>query len=329
MISTMSSNYTLKNITELTSSGYTIELASDIIDNINKISLQMGLPTTITSNVYTKLPKTTISSSSNYDTMNRRNGSNRGIRPPEISDSNWESIKSFQATKIEHKTGIDAVINQLKLYLNKLCDKKFDLIRKDVIDYINEECADISDDDKSKIANVIYTLSSANKFYSKIFADLFSELATLFPWVKDEFVIQHSSVMSHYDTITYIDPDTDYDGFCEMNKTNERRRALSLFLVNLANIGFINGAEVIAILDTLSTRIIDTQSDASYKNMNDELVENVAILYNNVLLTSERKCSNELIDVLVSRVNTFATLKAKDFKGLSNKAIFKFMDISE
>ena len=57
----------------------------------------------------------------------------------ETSNDEWESILTFQATKIEQKSGIDADIDQIRLLMNKLTDKTF----LDIKDKINEkhECA--------------------------------------------------------------------------------------------------------------------------------------------------------------------------------------------
>ena len=43
----------------------------------------------------------------------------------EISNDDWESIRTFQTTTIEQNIGIENDINALRLYLNKLTDKTF------------------------------------------------------------------------------------------------------------------------------------------------------------------------------------------------------------
>ena len=39
--------------------------------------------------------------------------------------------------------------------------------------------------------------------------------------------------MKLFENMEFVSPDEDYDKFCEMNITNEKRRAMSLFLTNL------------------------------------------------------------------------------------------------
>ena len=54
--------------------------------------------------------------------------------------------------------------------------------------------------------------------------------------------------MSQYKDIQYIDSEKDYDGFCDMNKKNDRRRSVTTFLMSLAHNGFIKKDGVIKIL---------------------------------------------------------------------------------
>ena len=57
------------------------------------------------------------------------------------------------------------------------------------------------------------------------------------------------------------------------------------------------------------------------KNEVDELTENVGILFNKDILDETR--DKEIFDA----VNCLAQKKAKDYPSLSNKAIFKYMDM--
>lgn len=90
-----------------------------------------------------------------------------------------------------------------------------------------------------KIGNMIYETASTNKFYSKIFADLFAELISKYVWLKQIFDDKYNNIMEQYKNILYIDPDEDYDKFCDMNKVNEKRKAVTSFFVNLSLNGIV------------------------------------------------------------------------------------------
>ena len=71
------------------------------------------------------------------------------------------------------------------------------------------------------------------------------------------------------------------------------------------------------------------------KNEVDELAENIAILYNKDMIDEvedEIEDSEELYingQTIIETINSLAKAKAKDHQSLSNKAIFKFMDLIE
>jgi hypothetical protein len=254
----------------------------------------------------------------------------KNARNTEISNEEWETIRSFQATKIETKTGIDGDIDQLRLLLNKITDKTFKDIRSKFIEKLDDIYENNKNDEPetfrsscSKIAAIIYDISSTNKFYSKLFSDLFCELADKYEFIRQEFLSRFATIHQEYNTIVYIDPDEDYDAYCINNKLNERRRSLSAFLVHLARREFIEKQSIENILNTLVCRVERDLHNADNKNTNDELVENIAILFNSDLFTNNDKDTSSFYN----RIHSLSLLKSRDCKGLSNKSIFKCMDI--
>ena len=71
------------------------------------------------------------------------------------------------------------------------------------------------------------------------------------------------------------------------------------------------------------------------KNEIDELTENIAILFNKEMIDEVEDSSLEPENLfinghsIIETVNNLAKSKAKDYPSLSNKAIFKFMDLVE
>ena len=56
----------------------------------------------------------------------------------EVLTEDWDNIRSFQATKIEQKSGLDAIIDKLKLSMSKLTKDKYLLIKGQLMDVLNE-----------------------------------------------------------------------------------------------------------------------------------------------------------------------------------------------
>ena len=71
------------------------------------------------------------------------------------------------------------------------------------------------------------------------------------------------------------------------------------------------------------------------KNEIDELTENVAIIFNKELIDEVMDDADDEEDYyvgsqsIIETVNSLAKSKAKDYPSLSNKAIFKYMDLVE
>jgi hypothetical protein len=145
--------------------------------------------------------------------------------------------------------------------------------------------------------------------------------------------------MEQYNNIKYVDSNKDYDGFCEMNKQNEKRRAITAFYVNLAINGFIQKKGVIRILTNILTSIMHMINVIDKKNEVDELTEIVGVLFNKELLDDSYEDFNPkgggpeefyvLKSSIIDTISDLAKKKVKDYPSLSNKAIFKYMDLIE
>lgn len=331
--------YNLKQITDISNSGFHYEIPEDIVDIINYLCVQVG-SSTINSCVFKKIVQST-SMNDNMNDFSSSYGQNkhrkkRGNKGMEVSNDDWESIRTFQTTKIEQNTGIDSDINALRLYLNKLTDKTFLDMREKIIEKINTLCKNsLNKEDELKVGTMLYEICSTNKFYSKIFADLFAELALMHSWLNNIFKENYANVMKQYDDIQYIDPDKDYDGFCEMNKKNERRKAVTTFYLNLALNGFIKKEGIVNILKEILISIMNMIKINDKKNEVDELTEIVGILYNKEMIKEVEDESDDLDEYYVleqsilDTVSSLAQKKVKDHPSLSNKAIFKYMDLVE
>ena len=326
--------YNLKQITDISYSGFHFKIPEDTHNIINYLCVQVG-SSGINSNVFTKLQLSVpIPVGKNTNELKKKQRGNKGM---EVSSEKWESAKPFQTTKIEQKTGIDGEINEIRLYLNKLTDKTFLDIREKIIEKINT--ISFNPENSEKMGTMLYEFCSTNKFYSRIFADIFAELASMYDWLKDIFNKNYDNIMEQYNNIKYVDSNKDYDGFCEMNKQNEKRRAITAFYVNLAINGFIKKNGVIKILINILTSIMNMINIIDKKNEVDELTEIVGVLFNKELLDDSYEDFNQkgdepeefnvLKNSIIVTISSLAKKKVKDYPSLSNKAIFKYMDLIE
>ena len=208
-------------------------------------------------------------------------------------------------------------------------------MREKIVEKIDKICLESTNDEYvTKIGLTLYEMCSTNKFYSKIFATLFSGLSVKYMWLKPIFDEKYTNIMSQYIDILYIDSEKDYDGFCDMNKKNDKRRSVTTFFMNMANNGFIEKIGVVRILKQLLEIVYNNIDSNDKKNEVDELTENISILFDKSIIHDVLK-NNLLEDLsidgktIIETIKCLANYKSKEHPSLSNKSIFKFMDLLE
>ena len=318
--------YNLEDFNNITFDGFLINLPEDTLNKISEIALQVGSPTYIRTPVFNKKERDNTNSASGGGggppIKKRRNRNNM----ESSNNEDWDTIRTFQSTKIEQKEGVDAIINNVRLNLNKLTDKNYSDFKIKIIELIPENNLE----EVKQIGNIIFEIASANRFYSKMYADLYCELIEKFTEMKSTFIECFENFIDLFNNIEYVDANVDYDMFCKINKDNEKRRALSTFFLNLMTNGLLTKSQIINILVILLNQINTYISQDNKKNEVDEITENVAILYTKEIMESEELKEFTVKNVAVSDfIELIANSKTKSYKSLTNKTIFKFMDMNE
>lgn len=337
--------YNLQQFNTIAFNGFQYSIPQTSIDIINELTTQVGSCAHVKTNLFhkkvqsgfSKDDKNSFNGTSSID-MKSTHKKRKGNKAMEMTDEEWDTLRSFQATKIEHKTGIDSDIDQIRLHLNKLSDKTFSEMKEKIVQIIDNllKNEDLNDDYISKINSILYDISSSNKFYSKIYADLYVILLNNYDWVRKYFENKVDNYIDNFNDIEFFDPDKNYDKFCEMNKKNEIRKAHTQFIVNLSLNGAVSKLVVVKYLKHLMELVMDMINASDKKNEVDELTEHIAILYNKEMLEEIQDLEDYDEDLFLvnnkgisDTITILAKCKVKDYKSLSNKSIFKYMDLIE
>jgi hypothetical protein len=181
-------------------------------------------------------------------------------------------------------------------------------------------------DDINRVSTVIFEIASNNRFFSKMYAELYADLFNKYDVMKGVFENSLTQFTQLFDTIEYVESTVDYDKFCKINKDNERRKALSAFFTNLMDNNIISKERIVEITRNLLFQMYTFISMENKKNEVDELTENIALLYRPDLYAT---ITYEPIDGMniTQLIDMIAHSKTKDYKSLTNKALFKFMDL--
>jgi hypothetical protein len=320
--------YSLEDFNNLIFTGFNYELPIETVKIISELALEVGSPSYVKTPVFQKRENNMRSElGGNSNGFKKKKGKNM-----EINDSDWDSLRTFQTTKIEERVGINTEIDSIRLHLNKLSDKNYIDIRNKIMEVIDNVINNNStSEDIARVSSAIFEIASTNRFYSKMYADLYSDIITKYEIMKDVFKTSLSQFSELFNVIEYVDPSVDYDKFCKINKDNEKRKALGVFFINLSMNGIIPILTIINITRNLLSQIYIFISQENKKNEVDELTENISLFYKKELYKNDDDddAEYELIDgfTITEIITKIAHSKVKDYKSLTNKSVFKFMDM--
>jgi hypothetical protein len=350
-------SYSLEDYSNITFNGFDYKLQLEVIDIIKKMSIDLGINTSV-----------------NYqaDTRAKRQGdqSNRlGIRgKAKEGDESWERTRAFKSTKIEKKEGIDKTINDIRACLNKLSESNYDAQRDVLFQHIaalleqtpetdssSNSSSNSSEQDMLKIATSVFDIASTNKFYSEIYAILYKELTCRFPVFKDIIIRFISQYLENIGKIQLVDSNVNYDLYCENNKNNDKRKAMSSFLVNLMKLELVQMDEILNIILMLQETVLSYVDQENKSCEVEEITENIYIFvltlitninkggdkkkdakkFSEVLETLLNNVKYEVKDLIcldkwaaiMENITKCSQFKSKEHLSISSRTVFRYMDI--
>ena len=327
--------YSITDYEDITNAGFICNLSQETLDIISKLSEQVGAPTYIKTPIFLKKESRTIGDVGGG--VGAAGGGGNGFKkikskPSEITDDDWDAIRAFQTTQKHVSEGIQKNVDNIRGFLNKITDTNEEAMTNDIKAEISQLIEhDTSHENMMKIGYSIFNIASSNSFYSSLYARLFKALMNDYDIFKKIFEDNFKEFMNLFESIEFVDPKKNYDKFCEYTKTNDKRRAMSLFVVNLMINHIISEDEIIEIIKQLQALISSYLRKPEKSNEVEELTENLFIIVTkskSYLGKGETKSAWEGIIKNVEFV-TILKPKMKDYPSITNKTIFKYMDIFE
>jgi hypothetical protein len=320
--------YKLTDFDQIKKNGISYILPQTTIDVIKQISTNVGAPE------YVKTPH--FDKKSGY----RNNNSHNSHPIKGINIDNWNATRNFKPTVMEKKKGIELSVDKIRKSLNKITDKTYDKMLLQIIEEIdlifkehgttensdNVETTDFMDQVK-RIGDSIFDIASGNGFYSRMYAKLSKALMDKYEFMNDIFKYKINDDTYLFDDYAYCSPDSDYDQFCKNNKINEKRRALGLFYINLMMEGIVGEDKIIKLIETIQQILIQEIAKENNSNIAEEMSEFVYIMITNGLPILKRTKETNTWKEIIERVKLISCKKHKSEPSITNKTIFKHMDI--
>lgn len=341
MTTSIMQKITLQQANTILFAGFHYVIPDETINVFNFLTAQIGSNAFINNNIFQKreLEKERELENDELDQRFKLDKKKRkGNKGMEVLNEDWDNIRSFQATKIEQKSGLDAIINKLKLAMSKLSKDRYLVCKEQIIEAL-KEIIEVEPDPivlSDRIGNIMFDVILSNKTLLKLYSDIYTDLLCSYDWLRQSLNNRFLKYLDLFKDMKYFDPEQDYDKFCDMNVINEKRKLTSQIYVYLALNGLIPRLAIYELLVSLLRTMAEYINLPDKKFEVDEIAENMAILFNKeIMKTVEEDVGydkklyivNKL--TLVELITAFAKSKAKDYRSLSNKSIFKCMDLVE
>jgi hypothetical protein len=246
-------------------------------------------------------------------------------KEPEATKNNKGDIKYIVPKNHTQQTKIG--LDTIKLNLNKLTDKNYLDISVKIENMIEEWLKnDATSVEIEKMGELIFTIASNNRMFSKVYADLYCHLSNKIQIISDTFYPNFVKYCELFDNISEVVTQDDYDEFCKMNILNENRRSISLFMVNLTKNNMIKSNELFKIISNLITRLNEMIMSPDKVSITQELVDNIIILYDDGTIYKDNDYFSLENNIVLDTIRMIATTNKINMLGINSKTKFKCMD---
>lgn len=324
-MSTMSERvYSIEYFQKILDNGFDYKLPESTMALINKISSQVGDPTYIKTPIFKK----------NVRHTNRKK--NRSQKP--LTDEQWQELRNFEKTKIiKNEEGIHKYINQLRNKLNKLTNTTYDDVIFEVKQIMSEMMELMNTRDYTILHNTIYDICSGNTFYSNIFTKLYVFMVHTYEGFKQEYELRFNNdpvlilyefdkkhdLEALYNKMTTSD---NYDDLCKLNLIHDKKQALCKFVGNLITYNMFSSTTVYKFIDDF---IQEYEGNIDINN-NSRRCEDLSEMIYEIILTCKSYLSTtdtDSYEEITEEIEMISELATKDHPSLTNKCVFKFMDL--
>ena len=315
--------YSLNEINDIAFNGFICIIPPDTMNLINDLNNKVCSSSYVKTPVFNK--RTSLPGSNKIVTKPIINKKKKINITEVFNDDDWDLLNSFEITKIDQKEGFENIIVNIRSQLNMLTQTNF--IEKfnsiiEIIDKLNEE-------EIIKISHVIFDIVYSNKFYSEIYAKLFSQLIFKYSLFMNTLNEKLEKYLDNFMINNKIDLN-DYDVLCKINKENEKIESFSLFIVQLVKNNILKHEYISLFVKELFHILFINIDDEEQKLLIDKVILNICILYDKVSFKNEYyKMNDEDITFQDVILNIIDNVNKKKYKGLTNKSksLFKLMDL--
>lgn len=242
-----------------------------------------------------------------------------------LSTDNWNNVKNFKPTTFVKKEGLDKNINIIRINLNKITNKNYDILSVrilDEIDIIHENNVEHFKTIKNLFIDTVCNVNIYSEIYVMLYSCIIEKYDNALFNINDDYTILKDELLN----IKVIDSKMNYDDFCKNNKKNERKRNLSLFYINLMKQELFPKEDIINLILDNQTYNFNMINDINNNAIVDEICENLFILIKNAF---DYIKDDDKYSIIYNNVVSITKLKKSENNSLTTKSKFKHMDLMD
>ena len=240
-----------------------------------------------------------------------------------LSTDNWNNVKNFKPTTFVKKEGLDKNINIIRINLNKITNKNYDILSVrilDEIDIIHEKNVEHFNTIKKLFIDTVCNVNIYSEIYVMLYRSIIEKYDNTLFNINDDYTVLKDELLN----IKVIDSKMNYDDFCKNNKNNERKRNLSLFYINLMKQELFPKEDIINLILDNQTYNFNMINDINNSDIVDEICENLFILIKNAF---DYIKDDDKYSLIYNNIVSITKLKKSENNSLTTKSKFKHMDL--
>ena len=256
--------------------------------------------------------------------LNKSNNSfeKKNFNKKNSNNENWNTIKNFKTTNFVKKEGLDKNINTIRINLNKITNKNYNILSIKIFDEI-----DIHKNNTeflNSVKNLLIETASNINIYSEIYVTLYKSFLEKYDKNVLNLTDNFNTLKNDIINIKKIDSKINYDEFCKNNKNNDKKRNLCLFYINLMKQNLISKEEIINLIIDIQNINLNLINNIDNNLIIDELCEILYVLIKNSLKNIN---DNDNFSIIYTNIKHVITLTKNENNSLTTKSKFKHMDI--
>ena len=242
--------------------------------------------------------------------------------------NNTNNNIEFNVTVIKKNEGLDKEIDSIRILFNKLTDKSYDYISKLIDEKLLLIEKDYAIDDYLKVGNVIFTIMISNIIYSKMYAQLYKDYLNKYNFIKEIILNNIHNFLEYYSEKKNLDLTTKltFDEISDQNKEIDKKKGQAEFFINLFLYEQITDILIFNLIDNLLELFFEIINLNNKNYLVDQISDIIFIIISKFYLKVK---DNEKIENILNSINYISNMKTLSRPSISNKTIFKFMDLKD